>query len=65
MTLCVNHVSEYFGCLAMTLEMPFKDTADRPDVKYGWSPERARKLGSSVLEVMFYLLDRLQSENSN
>tara|TARA_R110002095_G_scaffold79407_2_gene68210 strand:- start:2733 stop:3878 length:1146 start_codon:yes stop_codon:yes gene_type:complete len=65
MTLCVNHVSEYFGCLAMTLEMPFKDTADRPDVKYGWSPERARKLGSSFLEVMFYLLDRLQSENSN
>ena len=65
MTLCVNHVSEYFGCLAMTLEMPFKDTADRSDATYGWSPERARKLGASVLDVIFLLLDRLQSENKN
>lgn len=65
MTLCVNHVSEYFGCLAMTLEMPFKDTANRPDVTYGWSPERARKLGASVIDVIFHLLDRLQSKNKN
>ncbi|MEX0583122.1 MAG: M14-type cytosolic carboxypeptidase [Sneathiella sp.] len=65
MAICVNHVSEYFGCLAMTLEMPFKDTADRPNAKYGWSPERAQKLGASVLDVMLLLLDRLQGENKN
>lgn len=62
MTLCVNHVGEYFGCLAMTLEMPFKDTADRPDPKNGWSPARSGKLGASVLDVIYKLFDRLQSD---
>ncbi|MZR29492.1 M14 family metallopeptidase [Sneathiella litorea] len=61
MKICVNHVSEYFDCLAMTLEMPFKDTADRPDPENGWSPERARKLGASVLDVIYRLFDRLES----
>ncbi len=65
MTLCANHVSEYFGCLAMTLEMPFKDTADRPDPKNGWSPARAGKLGASVLDVIYKLFDRLQGEDAN
>ncbi len=59
MTICVNHVSEYFGCLAMTLEMPFKDTADRPDLEFGWSPQRAQKLGKSVIDVVYRLFDRL------
>ena len=34
-------VGEEFGCLAMTLEMPFKDTVDTPDPVKGWSPERS------------------------
>jgi len=59
MSICVNHVSEYFGCLAMTLEMPFKDTADRPFPEVGWSPERAKRLGASVLDVIYRLFDRL------
>lgn len=64
MTICVNHISEYFGCLAMTLEMPFKDTADRPDLINGWSPSRARKLGSSILDVIYKLFDRLHGESA-
>jgi murein tripeptide amidase MpaA len=63
MTICVNHVSEYFGCLAMTLEMPFKDTADRPDLVNGWSPARARKLGASVIDVIYKLFDRLKGDS--
>lgn len=36
-------------CLAMTLEMPFKDDDNHPDEKYGWSSDKCKKLGASVL----------------
>ncbi len=36
----------------MTLEMPFKDNADAPNPEQGWSPERSRQLGRSVLEAI-------------
>lgn len=59
MTICTNHISDYFGCLAMTLEMPFKDAANRPSAATGWSPSRAKRLGSSVLDMLNGMLDRL------
>ncbi|MEZ4322279.1 MAG: M14-type cytosolic carboxypeptidase [Myxococcota bacterium] len=60
MTMCTNQVSErYPGCLGMTLEMPFKDNADAPDELFGWSPERSRLLGASVLHAMAAVLDDL------
>ena len=49
LALCTNYVAQTYGCLAMTLEMPFKDNADRPDPVRGWSPERAAALGRDVL----------------
>jgi murein tripeptide amidase MpaA len=49
----------HFGCLAMTLEMPFKDSAITPDAEFGWSPERAMKLGASQLDAIRSVLDRL------
>lgn len=42
-------VGHYFKCPAMTIEMPFKDYDKRPDPVYGWSLERSRKLGASIL----------------
>lgn len=42
-------VGNHFKCPAMTVEMPFKDYDERPDLVYGWSPERSRKLGASIL----------------
>lgn len=42
-------VGNHFKCPAMTLEMPFKDHDERPDPVYGWSIERSRKLGASIL----------------
>jgi len=58
MTLCGNALAQRFGCLAFTIEMPFKDNADMPDKLYGWSDERSRLLGASVLNpVMFVLRD--------
>jgi murein tripeptide amidase MpaA len=40
----------------MTLEMPFKDTTDTPDQKYGWSAERSKRLAHSCLEALDYFL---------
>jgi murein tripeptide amidase MpaA len=52
MTLATNWIAENFGCLAFTIEMPFKDNAKLPDAAVGWSGERARKLGASVLQAL-------------
>ncbi len=60
LTMCSNWVAETFGCLAMTLEQPFKDAADTPDAIQGWSPERCRKLGASCLGALFEVVDTLR-----
>ncbi|KAG2443936.1 hypothetical protein HXX76_002275 [Chlamydomonas incerta] len=44
-----KQVGQRFDCLAMTLEMPFKDSADLPDARVGWSAGRAKKLGAAAL----------------
>jgi murein tripeptide amidase MpaA len=59
MTMCSNQVAQRFDCLAMTLEMPFKDNANAPDEAEGWSPERSRQLGRSVLEAIEAVVDSL------
>ncbi len=63
LTFCSNQLAERFGALSMTLEMPFKDTADTPMPGIGWSPERCRKLGSSCVEAV--LLNLTQSADGN
>ena len=60
MTMCTNQVSERFDCLAMTLEMPFKDNADRPDASVGWSPARCQRLGHAAVFPMMAVLDALR-----
>lgn len=52
MTMCTAFIAEHFNCLAMTLEMPFKDTADTPVPDTGWSPNRCKKLAHSCLQTM-------------
>ena len=54
-TMASNWVGERFGCLAVTLEQPFKDTAEAPH-PFGWSPERARKFGAAQLEALLAAL---------
>lgn len=36
-----NWVGHTFGCLAFTLEMPFKVNDNLPDDDYGWSSQRS------------------------
>ena len=49
MTLATNWVGQQFGCLAFTIEMPFKDNADLPDARVGWNGERSKRLGACLL----------------
>jgi len=55
-----NAVYGYFGCLSMTLEMPFKDNAELPDETFGWSPERCRHLGAANVDAMLGVVDQLR-----
>ncbi len=59
MTYCTSFTAAEYDCLAMTLEMPFKDNADLPDADFGWSPERAARLGASSLDAMLAVIDQL------
>jgi murein tripeptide amidase MpaA len=60
MTMCTTHVADRFGCLSMTLEQPFKDTADAPNAEVGWSPERCRKLGRANLDALWAVFGDLR-----
>lgn len=60
LTLATNYMGETFDCLSMTLEMPFKDDDNNPDKKYGWSSDKSKKLGASVLEPMLKIVDQLR-----
>ena len=56
LAMSTNQLAERFSCLAMTLEMPFKDNDDLPCAEYGWSPQRSMQLGrdclTAIMEVM-------------
>ena len=57
MTMSTTQISHLHDCLAMTLEMPFKDTIATPDEKYGWSEARSKKLAHSCLDALSAYLD--------
>jgi murein tripeptide amidase MpaA len=59
LTLASKYVGHIFGCLSLTLEMPFKDNADLPDPECGWSAARSARLGAAILQP---ILAHLQSE---
>jgi len=55
-----NNVAEEFKCLALTLEMPFKDCSYAPDPSTGWSPSRAFHLGRDFLGAVLEVLPDLR-----
>ena len=50
--IATNYVAQTWGCLAMTLEMPFKDANVNPMPQIGWSPERCKTFAREHLKVM-------------
>ncbi|SFR40196.1 Murein tripeptide amidase MpaA [Pseudidiomarina maritima] len=61
LTVASNAVSERFNCLAFTLEMPFKDNANLPDVDFGWSANRSQQFGADVLSAIYGIANSLRS----
>jgi murein tripeptide amidase MpaA len=49
LSMSTNQLAERYGACAMTLEMPFKDNDDLPDLEQGWSPERSKLLARDCL----------------
>jgi murein tripeptide amidase MpaA len=56
--LASKYIGHTFGCLSLTLEMPFKDNADAPDPRFGWSAARSQRLGAALLDPVRRHLQR-------
>jgi murein tripeptide amidase MpaA len=56
LTLASKYVGHHFGCLALTLEMPFKDNADLPVPSVGWNGARSAALGAAILQPILLAL---------
>jgi murein tripeptide amidase MpaA len=60
LAMCTNWVAETFGCLAMTLEQPFKDASTHPLPETGWSPARCQGLARACLDALHAVIDDLR-----
>ncbi len=60
LTLASKWVAHRFGCLSLTLEMPFKDNANLPDGQTGWSAARSKRLGAAMLNPILAHLERIR-----
>ena len=59
MSMSTTQLAERYGCVSMTLEMPFKDNFDLPDPLCGWSPERSKFLAFACLDALHAILPEL------
>lgn len=59
LTVASNWVGEQFNCLALTLEMPFKDNDNLPNADTAWSAERSYLLGETLLNPLYQLIERI------
>ena len=62
LTLASKWVGYTFGCVSMTLEMPFKDNANAPDLLTGWNGARSKCMGAAMLNPVYQHLLALSEE---
>ena len=48
--LASKYIGHNFGCVSLTLEMPFKDNALLPNAFTGWNGARSARLGKAILQ---------------
>ena len=60
LTMGSPHITHAFGCLSLTLELPFKDNANDPDPVSGWDGARSARLGAAVLQPVLQSLRALR-----
>ena len=58
LTMGSPHITHAFGCLSLTLELPFKDNANDPDAHTGWDGARSARLGAAVLQPILQAIRR-------
>ena len=61
MSMSTTQLAERYGCVSMTLEMPFKDNFDLRDEVYGWSPQRSKYLAYACLDALHAILPGLKA----
>ncbi|EGK11153.1 zinc carboxypeptidase [Kingella kingae ATCC 23330] len=62
LSMATAYVGNTFGCLAYTLEMPFKDNNNLPDDDFGWNGQRSLRLGESMLTATLAVAKNLRPE---
>lgn len=60
LSCAANWIGERFDCLALTLEMPFKDDVAHPRPRRGWSPARSQAFGRATLETALLMVPELR-----
>jgi len=60
LTMGSPYVTHAFGCLSLTLELPFKDNANDPDPQVGWDGARSARLGGAVLQPVLRAIHALK-----
>jgi len=60
LTMGSPYVTHAFGCLSLTLELPFKDNANDPDALVGWDGARSSRLGAAVLQPVLRAIRALK-----
>jgi murein tripeptide amidase MpaA len=60
LTMGSPHITHAFGCLSLTLELPFKDNANDPDPQVGWDGARSARLGAAVLQPVLQAVRRIK-----
>jgi murein tripeptide amidase MpaA len=54
--LAAKYIGQTFGCLSLTLEMPFKDNACAPHPQTGWNGQRSQQLGQHLMLTLWHYL---------
>jgi murein tripeptide amidase MpaA len=65
LSMSTTQLAERFGCVSMTLEMPFKDNSNLPDPVYGWSPQRSKFLAAACLDALHAVVPELNAAAKN
>ncbi|AZP13686.1 M14 family metallopeptidase [Undibacterium parvum] len=58
LTLASKYVGHHYKCVSLTLELPFKDNANLPDLEVGWDGARSMKLGEAMLQPILTALNK-------
>ncbi len=60
LSLAANWVANTFRAMAFTLEMPFSDNNNAPDLDQGWSPARTIRFAEATVQSLGVVVDQLR-----